>query len=114
MHAPFACRNLCRALRVEQSRNAVTMSAGGARANIKERIMNNQLMRSSSDRMIGGVCGGLAEYFNIDSAIVRLVFVLAVLSGISPLVYLVLWIVMPEQKRTTPVALMPEHPRPAE
>ena len=76
--------------------------------------MNTQLMRSANDRMLGGVCGGLARYFGIDAAIVRLVFVLAVLSGVSPLVYLVLWIVMPEEKPTTPVALMPEHPRPAE
>ena len=76
--------------------------------------MNNQLMRSSSDRIISGVCGGLAEYFNIDSAIVRLVFVLAVLSGISPLVYLVLWIVMPEQKRSATSVALPDHPRAAE
>jgi phage shock protein C len=76
--------------------------------------MNTQLTRSSTDRIIGGVCGGLARYFNIDSAIVRLVFVLAVLSGVSPLVYLVLWIVMPEeQPAATPTAL-PDHPRPAE
>ena len=59
-------------------------------------MMNTQLTRSSSDRMIGGVCGGLARYFGIDSSIVRLVFVLLVLSGVSPLVYLVLWVVMPE------------------
>jgi phage shock protein C len=78
--------------------------------------MNNQLARSTTDRMIGGVCGGLAAYFNIDSTIVRLVFVLAVLSGISPLVYLVLWIVMPEQKGTqsSTVAALPGHPRSAE
>lgn len=77
--------------------------------------MNTQLTRSNSDRIIGGVCGGLAEYFNIDSAIVRLVFVLAVLSGISPLVYLVLWIVMPEQKTTAPTTTaLPGHPRAAE
>jgi phage shock protein C len=77
--------------------------------------MNNQLTRSTNDRMISGVCGGLAEYFNIDSAIVRLVFVLAVLSGISPLVYVVLWIVMPEQKAAAPHAALPNnHPRPVE
>ena len=76
--------------------------------------MNNEIMRSSNDRMISGVCGGLAEYFNIDSAIVRLVFVLAVLSGISPLVYLVLWIVMPEQKRSATSVALPDHPRAAE
>jgi phage shock protein C len=77
---------------------------------LEDTIMNNSLMRSQSDRMIGGVCGGLAAYFGIDSAIVRLIFVVAVLSGVSPLVYLVLWIVMPEQSASTTTAL-PEHPR---
>ena len=76
--------------------------------------MNPQLARSAADRMIGGVCGGLARYFGIDAAIVRLVFVLAVLSGVSPLVYLVLWIVIPEEKSTTIVHTIPDHPRPAE
>ena len=58
--------------------------------------MNNQLARSSGDKVFAGVCGGLARYFNIDSTIVRLVFVLAVLlGGVSPLVYVVLWLVMP-------------------
>jgi phage shock protein C len=78
--------------------------------------MNSTLARSDSDRMIGGVCGGLAGYFGIDSAIVRLIFVLAVLSGVSPLVYLVLWIILPEAK-SQPSANQPviaEHPRPAE
>lgn len=58
--------------------------------------MTTRLMRSRSDRMFAGVCGGMAEYFGIDAVIVRLVFVVAVLSGISPLVYLILWIVMPQ------------------
>lgn len=65
--------------------------------------MTNQLVRSANDRMIGGVCGGLARYFGVDATIVRLVFVLAVLSGLSPLIYLVLWIVMP-QESSAPVA----------
>ena len=74
--------------------------------------MNIQLTRSASDRMIGGVCGGLARYFGIDSAIVRLIFVIAVLSGISPLVYVVLWIVMPEeQAATSATSALAEHPR---
>jgi phage shock protein C len=68
--------------------------------------------------MIAGVCGGLARYFNIDPAIVRLLFVLAVaLGGASPLIYLVLWIVMPEEQAayTPPSATaLPDHPRPVE
>jgi len=52
--------------------------------------------------MVGGVCGGLARYFGIDATIVRLVFVLAVLSGLSPLIYLILWIVMPQEAPSLP------------
>ena len=78
--------------------------------------MNTQFTRSRDDKMIAGVCGGIARYFNVDTTIVRLLFVLAVfLGGASPLIYLVLWLVMPEQKATytTPQAL-PNHPRPVE
>lgn len=58
-----------------------------------------RLHRSIHDRMIAGVCGGLAEYFNIDPTIVRVGFVLlSVLSVGFPglLVYLILWLVLPE------------------
>lgn len=64
--------------------------------------MDTRLARSASDKMIGGVCGGLARYFGIDTTIVRLVFVLAVLSGLSPLIYLVLWVVMPQDAPAAP------------
>lgn len=83
--------------------------------------MQTQFVRSRSDRIISGVCGGIARYLNIDPTIVRLVFVLAVfLGGASPLIYLVLWMVMPEEQLSTytpPVsapslpAIAPEHPR---
>jgi phage shock protein C len=57
-----------------------------------------RLTRSTSERMIAGVSGGLAEYFNIDPTIVRLIFVITALAG-GPglLVYLILWFVMPEE-----------------
>ncbi|WP_298817025.1 PspC domain-containing protein [Chloroflexus sp.] len=61
-------------------------------------MTTNRLTRSATDSMIGGVCGGLARYFGIDSTIVRLIFVLAVLSGLSPLIYIVLWIIMPKEE----------------
>lgn len=44
--------------------------------------------------MIAGVCGGIAEYFNIDPVIVRLVAVLLLLPGFLP--YIVLWVVVPQ------------------
>ncbi|MBI5670477.1 MAG: PspC domain-containing protein [Chloroflexi bacterium] len=56
-----------------------------------------RLTRSSTDKKIAGVCGGLAEYFGIDSTLVRLLFVLvALLPGPGLLLYIVLWIIMPE------------------
>jgi phage shock protein PspC (stress-responsive transcriptional regulator) len=48
--------------------------------------------------MLGGVCGGLAEYFAIDPVIVRLIFVLAVIFGGSGiLAYIILWIIIPQK-----------------
>jgi len=55
-----------------------------------------QLVRSESDRMLSGVCGGLAEYFNIDATLVRIgVVVLSLFTGVGILAYLVGWIVIP-------------------
>ncbi len=55
-----------------------------------------RLYRSQKDRMIAGVCGGLAEVLDIDPTIVRLVFVLlALLGGHGILLYLILWLIMP-------------------
>ena len=59
-----------------------------------------QIRRSSTDRMLGGVCGGLAQYLGVDSTLVRLAFVLLTMSGVSPLVYLVLWVVIPSDAST--------------
>ena len=57
-----------------------------------------RLYRSRSERMISGVCGGLGEYLGIDPTIVRLLFVLGLLAGMSTVpVYLVLMIVVPEE-----------------
>ena len=59
-------------------------------------MMTKRLTRSSNDKMIAGVCGGLASYFEIDPTLVRLGFVALLLLGGSPvLVYLVLWLLMP-------------------
>jgi phage shock protein PspC (stress-responsive transcriptional regulator) len=56
---------------------------------------NRRLTRSTTDRMIGGVCGGLATYLGVDPTLVRIIFVFLVLSGVSPLLYVVLWVVVP-------------------
>ncbi|NJN15923.1 MAG: PspC domain-containing protein [Oscillochloris sp.] len=59
--------------------------------------MQPRLTRSTTDTMVAGVCGGLADYFNIDPVIVRLIFVLVTLtSGFGIPVYIVLWALMPK------------------
>ena len=59
--------------------------------------MQKRLYRSRTSRMLAGVCGGLAEYFNIDPTIVRLLFVIAALIGGPGIVlYIILALVMPE------------------
>ncbi|MFA5421090.1 MAG: PspC domain-containing protein [Patescibacteria group bacterium] len=58
-----------------------------------------KLYRSSKDRMLFGVCGGLAEYLNIDSIIVRLVFIILLFGGGSGLlIYLVCAVLIPSEK----------------
>jgi len=59
---------------------------------------NVKLYRSLSDRMIGGVCGGLGTFLNIDPIFVRLLFILLLFgSDFGFLLYLVLWIIIPEE-----------------
>lgn len=61
--------------------------------------MRKILYRSSTDCMIGGVCGGLAEYFNIDPVIIRIVWAVAVCCyGTGLLLYLLFWIITPKNK----------------
>ena len=58
--------------------------------------MQKRLYRSRTDRILWGVCGGLAKYFDIDPIIIRIVFVLAVLAnGAGILAYIILAIVVP-------------------
>lgn len=57
------------------------------------------LYRSQNDRLIAGICGGLAEYLNMDSTVVRLVFIILLFFGGSGfLIYIVMWIFVPEEK----------------
>jgi phage shock protein C len=58
------------------------------------------LVRSRKNRVIAGVCGGLAEQFGMSSTVMRVIFIAAsLLSAAFPgiLVYIVLWIVVPEE-----------------
>ena len=64
--------------------------------------MNKKLYRSN-DRVLGGVCAGLAEYFDFDPTLVRVAYVLlTVFTAFSGLLaYIILWIIMPEKRSLT-------------
>jgi phage shock protein PspC (stress-responsive transcriptional regulator) len=67
-----------------------------------------RLVRSSADRKLGGVCGGIAEYLHVDSTVVRLAWaVLTIVPGVIVLgvvAYLVAWFIMPERRAAPMVA----------
>jgi phage shock protein C len=65
--------------------------------------MGRKLRRSKKVKVISGVCGGIAEFFDIDVTIVRLGFLLATFfGGMGPVVYIVMSILMPENEGYTP------------
>lgn len=62
--------------------------------------MKTRLYRSGTDRMLGGVCGGLGHYLGVDATLVRLVFVLVGIgTGVGLLLYPAMWIIIPPEGR---------------
>jgi phage shock protein PspC (stress-responsive transcriptional regulator) len=59
-------------------------------------MSEKRLYRSCSNRIIGGVCGGLGEYFDIDPVLIRLIFVLLTFAAAGVVIYLIAWIIIPE------------------
>ena len=60
-------------------------------------MKNRKLFRSRKDKIIGGVCVGLADYFEIDPIIVRLVFLALLFAGAGLLIYIIAWIFIPSK-----------------
>ena len=57
-----------------------------------------RLYRSRTNRKLAGVCGGLAQYFTADATLIRVLFVvLALLGGPGLVIYLLMWILVPEE-----------------
>ena len=57
-----------------------------------------KLYRSRTDRSIAGICGGLAEFFHVDTTVLRLITLFLILfGGLSIWAYIILWIVIPEE-----------------
>ncbi len=73
--------------------------------------MSKQLFRSETNKVIGGVCGGLGEYFDVDPVLVRVVAVLlALATGVAVVGYIVAWIIVPKR----PFEMEPGRPQPRE
>ena len=74
--------------------------------------MAKKLHRSYDNKMLGGICGGLAEYFDVDPSVVRILAVISlfVSGGMTILVYIVAWIIIPLNE---PGAVSAEKPKPA-
>jgi phage shock protein C len=67
--------------------------------------MAKKLSRSEENKMMGGVCAGFGDYFDIDTTLVRLIFVaLALMTAIFPMLifYVVAWIVIPLEEKASP------------
>lgn len=60
--------------------------------------MTRRLTRNANDKIIAGVCSGLARYFNIDPVIIRVIWGVSFFAyGIGLLPYLIFWVILPEE-----------------
>jgi len=74
-----------------------------------------RLYRSRTNRMLGGVAGGIAEYLGVDPTLIRLIWILSIFTGIGVIAYIVAWIIVPEnpsqeapvrgEQQATPVSM---------
>lgn len=66
--------------------------------------MDKRLYRSRDERILGGVCGGIARYFDVDPTIIRLLAVALIFAGGAAVIaYILAWIIVPEEPRRTRV-----------
>lgn len=80
----------------------------GDRRSEHKRNGNRRLFRDGNDKILGGVCSGLAHHFDLDTTLVRLIFAILVFIsfGTASLVYIVAWIVIPIAKTPEDIAMM--------
>ena len=73
--------------------------------------MKSRLERSTTNRVIGGVCGGIAEYLAVDATLVRVAFVFTafITAGLFVLAYIVLLVLMPQPGQPAPFTSAPPH-----
>jgi phage shock protein PspC (stress-responsive transcriptional regulator) len=99
--------NFCYHCGAKQMNAAQTQAAPAPARAHSER----KLMRSSTDKKLGGVCAGVATYFDMDVTLVRVLWLLVFFcGGFGLLLYIVLWIVLPVEPLYVPMAQTPSAP----
>ena len=63
-----------------------------------------QLRRNTDDKIIAGVASGVAEFFDLDTTVVRVVWAISALFGIGIPIYVIMWLVVPEMGKDRPIA----------
>ena len=65
---------------------------------MKKDIKGKKLLRSTKNKMVAGVCGGIGEYFNVDPTVIRLLWVILTLisMGAGVIAYIIAWVIIPE------------------
>ena len=72
------------------------MARGVSKASRQEQQPMRRLYRSGNDKILGGVCGGLGEYFGIDPTLIRLAWIIfSLVYGSGILAYIIAWIIIP-------------------
>ena len=88
--------------RVPSPMMVITYGVVRSTMTVDEDPLRKKLYRSRTDRSIAGVCGGIARNFDIDSTLVRVLFIVGFFAGFSTLVlYLILWLVLKEEPAQT-------------
>ncbi len=82
---------------------AILYLALGKKGTLHKKMLHEKhksnLFRSKTDRVIAGVCGGIAEYFGLDSSLIRIAWVIFTLfSGSGIILYIICWIIVPENQ----------------
>lgn len=82
-----------------EGKQATTGKAPEGTANTEEAEPRGSISRNGNDKILGGVCSGLAHYLRIDPSVLRIIFAVVTLGGfgLGVLIYVILWIVLPEK-----------------
>lgn len=109
IHSPMHVVTYAMIMRLKESLGAPSCFGEESHAP-KAAPQNRRIVRLRKDRILAGICGGLGEYFNLDPALIRLIaLILIVFGGISIWLYVILWILIPEEPLHTPFSDRQQH-----